>query len=104
MGGFKVGKVPKPRLPPDAVEGFAAKADEVAKPTDRAPLPPRAMSARPWEGMDPDAATSRGVNLRLNAYEHEVLKWLAERDDRSLQYTLKRLLKQAMQAEIASVK
>lgn len=95
-GKFKVGKMVDPAKLVEFVEGAARPAVQ-AVPT---PAPAHPGAVHPWASFKPDALPKIGINLRLNDYEHQALKWLAEKDDRSLQYTLKRLLKQALEAEL----
>jgi hypothetical protein len=45
-----------------------------------------------------------GQNVRFNKYEHELLKFLAEADDRSIQQTIKRLLVPAAEAAARKVR
>lgn len=58
----------------------------------------------PWESLDKDAKPLSGINLRLNAYEHELLKFLADSDQRSIQQTIKRLLIPAAESAAASLR
>jgi hypothetical protein len=58
----------------------------------------------PWEKYDRDARPLSGINVRLNDYEHELLKYLADADDRSLQQTIKRLLIPAAEAAARKVR
>lgn len=55
-------------------------------------------SAAPWDGFSKDAKPLSGINLRLNDYERELLRFLAESDQRSIQQTIKRLLVPAAEA------
>lgn len=66
--------------------------------------PAAANDERPWERFDKDARPHSGINLRLNSYEHELLKALAEDDERSLQQTIKRLLIPAAEAAAAQLR
>lgn len=52
----------------------------------------RTVDDAPWEKLDRGARPLSGINVRLNDYEHELLKHLAAADARSLQQTIKRLL------------
>lgn len=99
-GKFKIGKSVDPARLDEFVEGAARPAVQSVATPASAQAPARPGSVHPWASFDPDALPKIGVNLRLNNYEHQALKWLAEKDDRSLQYTLKRLLKQALEAEL----
>ena len=89
-----------PDLPPlpnvDDVARFAAGA-ETRSTTPTAPAAP-AAPARPWERFDKNARPIAGLNVRLNEYEHELLKQLAKKEDRSLQWTVKKLLIAAAEA------
>jgi hypothetical protein len=81
-----------PELPNvDDVARFAAGAETRSTATT-------ASNAAPWERLAKDDRPHSGVNLRLNGYEHALLKFLAEQDDRSLQQTIKRLLIPAAEA------
>jgi hypothetical protein len=99
-----------PDLPdPDDVARFAAGAEtRTVEPDDTGPPP---VTAQPWQKLDKTAKPLSGINLRLNAYEHELLKYLADSDQRSIQQTIKRLLIPAaeaaaelVQSENASIK
>ena len=89
---------------PDEVARFAAGADtRTVEPNAPAP----AMSvvhSPPWETLDKDAKPLSGINLRLNEYEHELLKFLAEQDQRSLQQTIKRLLIPAAESAAEAIR
>lgn len=104
-----------PELPrAEDVARFAAGADtrstEPPEPTAAAAPPMRARaprarpraapssSAAPWDGFSKDAKPLSGINLRLNDYERELLRFLAESDQRSIQQTIKRLLVPAAEA------
>lgn len=58
----------------------------------------------PWENLDKGAKPLSGINLRLNAYEHELLKFLADSNQRSIQQTIKRLLIPAAESAAASLR
>ncbi|MDA8094889.1 MAG: hypothetical protein M0T84_13495 [Betaproteobacteria bacterium] len=102
MSKFRVAKSVDPAKLDAFVEGAGRPAVQAVAPAPAAnpAAAPRADNEHPWENFAPDALPKTGINLRLNDYEHQALKWLAERDDRSLQYTLKRLLKQALETEL----
>jgi len=57
----------------------------------------------PWAKLDKDAKPLSGINLRINEYEHELLKFLAQVDDRSIQQTIKRLLIPAAESAAAAL-
>lgn len=112
MSKFKSRPSPAlPDLPPlpnvDDVARFAAGAETRAThpttatathPTTAAPA--HADPDRPWERFDKNARPLTGLNVRLNEYEHELLKQLAKKEDRSLQWMVKKLLIEA--AELAA--
>jgi hypothetical protein len=89
-----------PNLPnSEDVARFAAGAGtRTVEPKDTA-----SHESRPWEELDKEAKPLSGINLRLNAYEHELLKFLAESDQRSIQQTIKRLLIPAAESAAASL-
>lgn len=93
MGKFKSKPSAELKPVPDAraVEEFAAGANTRAVDT--------AAPGRPWDGLDPKAKATSGINLRLNEYELALLRFVAERDDRSIQKTIKRLLLPAIEVE-----
>jgi hypothetical protein len=100
-----------PSLPdPVDVARFARGAEtRTVEPTDSAPpvvTPNQASGAHPvpWEQFDRDAQPHSGLNLRLNSYEHELLKFLARSDKRSIQQTIKRLLIPAAEAAASSLR
>lgn len=75
-------------------------------PTTSAPVRrarPASTEERRWERFDKDARPHSGINLRLNNYEHELLKALADDDERSLQQTIKRLLIPSAEAAAAQL-
>ncbi len=72
-----------------AVEQFASGASTRAVTTER----------RPWDGLDPKAKPTSGINLRLNEYELAMLRHIARAEDRSIQKTIKRLLVPAVETE-----
>jgi hypothetical protein len=103
---FKSKPEPLRALPDaDEVARFAAGAGTRTVEPD-APVP--AISIVPpsttWEKHDRDAKPLSGINLRLNEYEHELLKFLAEIDERSLQQTIKRLLIPAAESAAAAIR
>lgn len=109
MSKFKSRPSPAlPDLPPlpnvDDVARFAAGAETRAThPTTTAAAPDRSAHVdpdRPWERFDKNARPLTGLNVRLNEYEHELLKQLAKKEDRSLQWMVKKLLIEA--AELAA--
>ena len=91
----------KPALPELPNEGeiarFAAGAETKTAQAD-------SSSTLPWEGRDKNARPLSGINLRLNDYEHELLRHLADLDRRSLQQTIKLLLIPAAEAAAAKLK
>lgn len=92
-----------PELPdPGDVARFAAGADKrTVEPTQTSsPTTDRL----PWEEYDKTAKPLSGINLRLNDYEHQLLKFLAESDQRSIQQTIKRLLIPAAESAAASLR
>ena len=97
-----------PDLPDaDDVARFAAGAGTRTVEPNATPQPPLGTVATPhlpWENLDKTAKPLSGINLRLNEYEHELLKFLAESDDRSIQQTIKRLLIPAAESAAASIR
>jgi hypothetical protein len=56
---------------------------------------------RPWEGLDAsDKTIASQQPLRLNAYQYEQLKWLAESEDRSLAQILRRIVGPALEEAV----
>lgn len=92
-----------PNLPdPDDVARFAAGAvTRNLEPNDATSPELRQM---PWETLDKAGKPISGLNLRLNAYEHELLKFLAQSEQRSIQQTIKRLLIPAAEAAAGSIR
>ena len=92
-----------PNLPdPDDVARFAAGAGtRNVEPND---VTPAELGQLPWERLDRAGKPISGLNLRLNGYEHELLKYLAESGQRSIQQTIKRLLIPAAEAAAASIR
>jgi hypothetical protein len=96
-----------PDLPdPDDVARFAAGAGtRTVEPTA---LPAPVMTVVPalpaWGNLDKAAKPLSGINLRLNEYEHKLLKFLAASDDRSIQQTIKRLLIPAAESAAAAIR
>lgn len=93
MGKFKSRPSAELKPVPDtrAVEQFAAGAN-----TRTVEVPP---THHPWDGLDPKAKATSGINVRLNDYELALLRFVAESDDRSIQKTIKRLLIPAIESE-----
>lgn len=93
---------------PDAedVARFAAGAETRAVEPSALPAPTITIvsSQLPWDKLDKNAKPLSGINLRLNDYEHQLLKFLAEADDRSIQQTIKRLLIPAAEAAAAALR
>jgi hypothetical protein len=71
-----------PPVDPDALREFAAGAKDHR--TDQPPTP--------WESLDPAAPPKHNVSVRLNDYQHEMLRFLAARADVSQQKILNRIL------------
>lgn len=58
-------------------------------------------SSEPWSAHDPNAKRIESTQpLRLNAYQYEQLKWLAESEDRSLAQILRRLIGPALEEAV----
>lgn len=96
-----------PDLPAEEdVARFAAGAGTRAVEPSALPAPTMAIvgAPLPWDKLDKNAKPLSGINLRLNEYEHELLKFLAEADDRSIQQTIKRLLIPAAEAQAAALR
>ena len=78
-----------------------AKAAKPTKPASIAVLQSADAVEQPW--VLHDAADKQVVSnqpLRLNAYQYEQLKWLAESQDRSLAQILRRLVGPALEAAV----
>jgi S-adenosylmethionine:diacylglycerol 3-amino-3-carboxypropyl transferase len=79
----------------DEVARFAAGAETRAVEPEAisvtAPATKEPKRAR-WEKHDKNDKPTSGINLRINAYEHELLRFLADADQRSIQQVIKRLL------------
>ncbi|MDH5675251.1 MAG: hypothetical protein OEZ06_24235 [Myxococcales bacterium] len=89
----KFNRAKRPSTEPEGLAEFAAGA---AVRSLQEPQPP----AKPWEGLDPAAKPSKGFNVRLNEYELALLRYVAERDGRSAQKTIKRVLIAALEAKV----
>ena len=86
-----------PDLPdPEDVARFAAGADTRTVTPDTST--PSTTTRQLRDKHDKTAKPLSGINLRLNDYEHELLKYLADSDQRSIQQTIKRLLIPAAEA------
>ena len=72
----------QPKVDPDALRQFAAGAKDQR--TDQEPPP--------WEAHDPKALPRHNVSVRLNDYQLEVLRYLAQQADVSQQKVLNRIL------------
>ena len=55
---------------------------------------------RVTRNTDPKAKPSCGLNLRLNEYQIELIRSMAEREERSMQQIVKRLLIPALEAAL----
>lgn len=53
---------------------------------------PQKEEEKVWRHLDPDERCTRGINVRFNEFELELLRSLARQDDRSVHQTIKRLL------------
>lgn len=58
----------------------------------------------PWKAFDPQANPTKGINLRLNEYELALIQYVADKQDRSAQKTIKRLLIPALEKEAGKEK
>lgn len=84
---------------PEDVARFAAGAETRAVDTSAiVSKEPASPNTRRWDQYDKNAKALSGINLRLNDYERELLRVLAEADQRSIQQTIKRLLIPAAEA------
>ncbi len=87
-----------PDLPdPEDVARFAAGAETRTVAPDDTSTPTEPTRQR-RDKHDKTAKPLSGINLRLNDYEHDLLKYLADSDQRSIQQTIKRLLIPAAEA------
>ena len=87
--------------PAVALKSEAGQGDPVAIAPATEESPPRrkklkTKESRPWQGLDPNERADVSQTVRLNAYQHEQLKWIAEKEDRSLSQVLRRLLGPAL--------
>jgi len=91
---------------PEDVARFAAGAGtRTVEPSEPMPsLVPGVPGQLPWEKLDKHARPLSGINVRLNEYEHELLKFIAQSNDRSIQQTIKRLLIPAAETAAASAR
>jgi hypothetical protein len=78
-----------PQVDPDELREFAAGAKEHR--TDR-PAPP-------WDGLDPESVPKHNASVRLNDYQLEMLRFVAERKDVSQQKVLNRILIPALEKQ-----
>lgn len=69
-----------------------------SKPQPSEPKAKKVKTVAPWEKHDKSEKPSSGINLRLNNYEFELLRFLAEADQRSMQQIIKRMLIPAAEA------
>ena len=51
----------------------------------------------PWLKFDPKAKPTSGINLRLNNYQLSLIRFIAEREDRSQQYIIKKILVEGLE-------
>jgi hypothetical protein len=62
---------------------------------------PRMKERRPWDGLDPEAAADKGMNLRTNAYERALLRHAsALKDGSSMAQTIRELIREGALARI----
>jgi len=73
---------------PKTAEDFIEGADQI----NAAPVKPRPSRKKPWDGMNPKAASKNVFNLRLNDYYWTMLRHLAEKTDKPLQQVVKESL------------
>jgi hypothetical protein len=83
----------QPKVDPDALRQFAAGAKDHR--TDQEPPP--------WEAHDPKALPRHNVSVRLNDYQLEVLRYLAQQADVSQQKVLNRILIPALLERVKDV-
>ncbi len=94
--------LPKRSTPPE-VEAFARGADErgSAPPKLTPPQDPLLEVAQQYADaqadLSPKAKPVSGINLRLNAYQHALIRHLSKQNDRSLQWTIKHFLVPALE-------
>lgn len=63
-----------------------------------------AISSRPWDQHDPKAPASKAFNLRLNNYEIELLRAVADTEFCSQQALAKRILVRALEQAASALK
>ena len=56
-----------------------------------------------WDGLDPKAKPTSGINLRLNEYQIALLRFVAKHEDRSQQQVTKRMLIPALEARAQEI-
>ncbi len=98
--------VPAAELAPVVIAAAPPPVVAATKP-DTPPAPIALEAARdesPWLKHDKAAKPISGINLRLNDYEHELLRYLADVDSRSIQQTIKRLLLPAAEAAVRKLR
>lgn len=113
MGKFNRPK--KPSTEPPGLADFAAGAEARVLHPVATPVPaqmPKSVAAsasvgppvsapvvrKPQASLDPNAKPTKGINLRLNDYELEMLHRVAALEDRSVQKVIKRILVPALEA------
>lgn len=75
-----------PKTAEDFIEG-ANKIDAAPE-----PIKPKTSRKKPWDGMNPKAASKNVFNLRLNDYHWTMLRHLAEKEEKPLQQVVKEIL------------
>lgn len=90
---------PAPKLAPEATPAMEREFVEAAR-THSVPVPRQALE---WQSLDPEQQPTRGINVRFNEYELGLLRYLAERQDRSVHKIIKRLLIPAAHELLAEV-
>lgn len=53
---------------------------------------PQKEDEQVWRHLDPDARCTRGINVRFNEFELELLRGISRQEDRSVHQIIKRLL------------
>ncbi len=87
-------------------EAPAKEAPKAKSPTPASKAPKtktkrKSTGDRPWDEHDPKADPSRGLNVRLNDFELELVRYLSKVEDRSMQKVIRRLIIPAVRAEVS---
>ena len=90
MAKFKA--VPQPRSEESFVNGADAPRSVHALGAPDFAASRETSTGRPWDGLDPKAPPTVNQTVRLNAYQHAQLQYIAQLEERSQAQVLRRLL------------